>query len=104
MDVSQPRIVALERAEVNGSVRLRTLSRAAEALVCKIVYAVVPATSLEDIVDRQSRRAAAPLVAPVSRSMDLEGQNLNDQDRRRLIDRKARDLVARNLRSIWRVK
>ena len=104
MDVSQPRIVALERAEVNGSVRLGTLSRAAEALGCKIVYAIVPTTSLEDIVDRQSRRAAAPLVAPVSRSMDLEGQNLNDQDRRRLIDRKARDLVARNLRSIWRVK
>lgn len=104
LDVSQPRIIALERAEADGSIRLQTLRRAAEALGCRVVYAVVPVTSLDDIVDRQSRKVAAALFDPVSRTMTLEAQGLNEQERRRVVDRTARDLVARNLRSIWRAK
>jgi predicted DNA-binding mobile mystery protein A len=51
LDVSQPRIVAIERAEVSGAISLATLERAAEALGCSLVYALVPRASLEKTVE-----------------------------------------------------
>jgi predicted DNA-binding mobile mystery protein A len=42
LKVFQPRIVELEKSEVSGSVTLHTLQRAAEALGCRLVYALVP--------------------------------------------------------------
>src|SRR3974390_577604 len=42
LGVSQPRIVELEQSEVNGTVTLNTLQRAAEALGCRLVYALGP--------------------------------------------------------------
>jgi len=60
--VSQTRIMQFERAEANGSIRLAALRRAAEALSCTLVYALVPKEPLEDIVLRQAHlRAAAQL-------------------------------------------
>ena len=42
LGVSQPRIIALEKSEVEDTVTLGTLRRAAAALDCQLVYAVVP--------------------------------------------------------------
>ena len=62
MGVSQTRIMQFERAESNGSIRLAALRRAAEAMSCTLVYALVPKEPLEDIVLRQAHlRAAAQL-------------------------------------------
>jgi predicted DNA-binding mobile mystery protein A len=58
MDISQPRASRLERAEVEGTIRLSTLSRAAEALNCTLHYVLVPDEPLEDIVLRQADRKA----------------------------------------------
>src|SRR5436189_523331 len=58
LGVSQPRIVELEQSEVSGSVTLHTLQRAAEALGCRLVYAVVPEKPLAETV-----RERAELVA-----------------------------------------
>ena len=42
LGVSQPRVAALERAEADGVVTLKSLRQAAEALDCDFVYALVP--------------------------------------------------------------
>jgi predicted DNA-binding mobile mystery protein A len=52
-------VEALEKSEANGSIQLKTLRRAAEALDCTLVYALVPNTSLEGAV---SARAKSPSV------------------------------------------
>src|SRR5262245_57390023 len=39
---------AVERSEANGTIQLKTLRRAAEALDCTLVYALVPNSSLEE--------------------------------------------------------
>ena len=46
MGVTQSWIPAMERNEVDGSIRLDTLRRAADALDCDVVYTLVPRTSL----------------------------------------------------------
>jgi transcriptional regulator with XRE-family HTH domain len=58
LGIAQSRACKLERAEVEGSVRLSTLGRVAEALNCRLVYAIVPDESLEHIVRYQAERKA----------------------------------------------
>ena len=50
LSVSQQRALAIEQAETSGSITLASLARAADALDCELVYAVVPRTSLERLV------------------------------------------------------
>lgn len=59
MGVSQTRIIQFERKEVDGSIRLASLQRAAEAMQCAFVYAIVPKEPFEDIVLRQAYLKAA---------------------------------------------
>lgn len=42
LGVSQPRIIALERGELKGSLTLQTIRKVATALDCTLVYALVP--------------------------------------------------------------
>jgi predicted DNA-binding mobile mystery protein A len=58
MAISQPRASRLERGEIEGTIRLSTLRRAAEALNCTLHYVLVPDEPLEDAVLRQADRKA----------------------------------------------
>ena len=48
LGVSQPRVVALEKGEIEETVTLASLRRAAEALDCRLIYALVPDRPLVD--------------------------------------------------------
>jgi predicted DNA-binding mobile mystery protein A len=59
MGLSPTRVRQLEPAEVEGTIRLSTLQRAAHALNCKLFYVLVPNESLDDMVHRQAFQRAA---------------------------------------------
>src|SRR5271168_4978205 len=65
LGVSQPRIVELEKSEVTGSVTLKTLQRAAEALGCRLVYALVPEKPLAETVRERANHVAKGQIAAV---------------------------------------
>ena len=56
--VSQPRAVAIENAETKGSITLDSLERAAHALDCRLVYALVPRNPLDELVTERAERLA----------------------------------------------
>jgi len=58
MAISQQRASQLERAEMEGSVRLSTLRAVASALNCRLLYVFVPDEPLEDMVRQQARLKA----------------------------------------------
>ena len=92
LSVSQPRIVELEQSEVNGNVTLNTLQRAAEALGCRLVYALVPERPLADIVGERADLVAARQAEAVAQSMRLEDQEVKGEEaaselRRRQVER-----------------
>jgi transcriptional regulator with XRE-family HTH domain len=65
MGLSSPRVSQLERAEVNGSISLRSLERAAAAMRCRLYYVFVPEQPLVSIVHGQARaKAVAELAGP----------------------------------------
>lgn len=99
LGVSQSRIPAMEQAEVAGSIRLETLERAARALDCRLVYVLVPNTSLEETVQAQARQKAAGHLRAVAHNMRLEDQTVADDGTADQVAELAARLVDR--RGLW---
>jgi predicted DNA-binding mobile mystery protein A len=79
MQISQPAIVLLEQSEASGRVKMETLQRAAAALNCRLVYALVPDEPLETIVRERARLIAAQQLGTVEHTMRLENQAVEDR-------------------------
>src|SRR4051812_24912152 len=56
--VRPPSVASLEVSEASGAIQLNTLRRAAEALDCTLVYALVPNDSLEGAIRTRARKIA----------------------------------------------
>jgi len=97
MGVKQPSINALERSEAKGSIELATLRRAAAALDCELVYALVPNRSLESKVHERARDFVLRRLEPVEHSMLLEDQEVASMDAEGRIDEIARETAPRLL-------
>lgn len=80
LGVSQPSVVALEQSEAKGSIELATLRRAAAALDCTLVYALVPNQPLEATVRDRARAFTRRRMEPVEHSMLLEDQGVTPKD------------------------
>lgn len=74
LGVTQRSVQAMEKSEASEGIRLDTLRRAADALGCDLVYALVPREPLRDTMERQARQLIASRLAGVNHSMLLEDQ------------------------------
>ena len=101
LNVSQPRVFALEKDEIRGALTLETIARAAWALNCTFVYALVPNTSLEDMVSEQVRKKVAERLETVNHTMKLEAQELSAADILAEQERMINELLKGNLRGVW---
>lgn len=89
----------LESSEANGAVQLNSLRKAAEAMNCVLVYALVPKASLEATVRERERAIAIEALRRVSHSMALEDQGVADSE---MEDRIARYIATQlRQRDIW---
>jgi predicted DNA-binding mobile mystery protein A len=79
LGVSQVAVTKLERSEVDGSARLESLRRAAAALDCDLVYALMPRSTLDDTVRQRASLLAGQDLQKVDRTMRLEDQALTDE-------------------------
>lgn len=90
---------AIEKSEANSSVQLNTLMRAANALDCTLVYALVPNTTLEDTVKGRARKIAVRDLQRVDHTMKLEAQETSDADMEARIEAYIRSAVKD--RDLW---
>ena len=101
MGVTRPRVAAIEKAEVTGGTTLKTLREAAEAMDCVLVYAIVPRTSLDQIVRDQAGKKADAELARLHHTMRLENQAMAppdlDDERERLV----REILSGSSRRLW---
>jgi predicted DNA-binding mobile mystery protein A len=99
--VKQPRIIALERAEANGTASLNTLREAAAAMECTLVYAMVPTKPLDDILRARATEKADAELSHLHHTMRLENQAMTKSDladeRQRLIE----EWLNGSLRRLW---
>jgi len=80
LNVSQPSVAILEKAELDGGITVGKLAEVARALDCTLVYSLVPNTSLDETVQHQARRVATEALGYVGATMELEDQAV-DSDR-----------------------
>ena len=101
LGVKPPRITKLERDELSGSVTIKTMRQAAEALDCQFVYALVPRESLESTVRRQAESVAGMRLNRVSHSMRLEDQQLSNKEMKKALSDAVEDLVRTMPKDLW---
>jgi len=91
---------AIEKSEANGSIQISTLRRVAEGLDCTLVYALVPHTSLEEMVQQRARAIAIGALTRVAHTMRLEAQETDDKDWEDRINAYVRDIIRD--RDLWK--
>ena len=104
LGVTRPRVNTLEKAEVNGSTTIRTMREAAEAMNCTFVYAIVPTTTLDDILRDQTTKKADVELARHHHTMRLENQAMDKRDLAAERERLVADMLAGSLRLVWNEK
>lgn len=80
LQVTPASVSDIERSENDRRIRLDTLERAAAAMGCDLVYALIPHGALTNIVQHQARMKVELQVRAVSRAMDLEAQSTQVDD------------------------
>jgi predicted DNA-binding mobile mystery protein A len=101
MGVSRPRVNTIEKAEVTGSTTIKTLREAAEAMNCTLVYAIVPTTTLDEILREQAAKKADVELARHHHTMRLENQAMDKRDLAVERERLVADMLAGSLRRVW---
>ncbi len=101
LGVSQPRVIELEKSELSGSVTLNTLQRAAEALGCRLVYALVPNRPLAEIIKERATLIADRRSSAVEHTMRLEDQAVADKSAARALRRQMIEDLLRRPARLW---
>lgn len=74
MGVRRQSLADIELSEAKGTITLDTLRRAAAALDCTLVYALVPNTSLQAVIETRARTLTLTALAATAHTMALEDQ------------------------------
>lgn len=99
--VGQSRAVDIEKAEATGSITLDSLARAARALDCDLVYALVPRQPLGAMIEERAMHLAARRVKAARHSMALEAQSLDEEDEREQVRQLAKRLAEKSGSELW---
>lgn len=70
----------MESSEQNGTIQLKTLQKAAQAMDCTLAYALIPNSTLEDTVSGRVQTIWTTLSQSVEQTMALEDQPFNGED------------------------
>jgi predicted DNA-binding mobile mystery protein A len=101
LEITQSSVSEMEKNESRGSITLSTLERAANALECELVYALVPRRSLEKTVTEQIRKYATDQVRRVNHTMLLEDQAVSKTQIRHQVEELVREMMTKPPRAMW---
>lgn len=104
MGIEASGVFRLEKREALQTATLGMLDRAARAVHCRLVWAIVPEEgnrSLSDIVEKRAALVAARMVRGVDHSMKLEDQSVSPEALQHQIEDLAGELTRKGDRRIW---
>ncbi len=86
LGVKSATIADLERSEAQGTITLKSLRKAAAAMDCDVVYALVPRTTLSGFLEERAQEKARAILARTSHTMALEDQAVESMDEQQFTD------------------
>src|SRR4030081_3109377 len=102
MGVTRARVTQAEHAELTGGITLKSMQATAEAMGCRFVYAIIPASGrIEDIITTQARKKAMAIVGTASKHMTLENQTLQDDKIAQEVERLTREIAQEMPSDFW---
>lgn len=101
MGVSQPRITHIEKAEKDSSITLDTLQRAANAMDCQLVYALVPRRPLQEMIKDRATQRARSIMDATAHSMTLEDQRADNDTEQAQLQQLIKELTDHSGSSLW---
>ena len=96
IQVSQPRIVKMEKNEQN--IKISTMQNVADALNCDFIYAFIPREKIDTIIYNQAKKKAIKILNRVNRNMGLENQLTNTDE---LLNDIIEELLNDKITRIW---
>jgi predicted DNA-binding mobile mystery protein A len=101
LQVRSSTVHKLEKSEMEDSISLASLRKAAAALDCELHYVLIPRTPLETKLKDQSRMVAKKHMQPVAHTMSLEDQSVTGKEQQAQLDLLAKELLDSNWRDLW---
>ncbi|MGD9596833.1 MAG: mobile mystery protein A [Steroidobacteraceae bacterium] len=91
----------LQQSEAAGTIKLDRLRELAEAMGCRLVYAVVPGKPLDELRRERAVEVARRILRRTSHSMKLEAQDVGSKEEERALGRQVEKLLAGNPKRLW---
>ena len=102
LSITPPSIRDIELREQEGTVTLKTLREAADALDMKLVYAFVPKdASIEKMVERKAHNLALSIVQRTSLTMKLEDQENSHERLQQAVNELTEQLQREMPKILW---
>jgi len=104
MNLAPSNVTILEVREAQSKTTLESMEKAAKALGCKFVYAILPDETLEKMINAQAERSAEELVRNVHHHMKLEKQGVENEARKEQIKSLAAEIKEKMDKRLWSTK
>jgi len=102
LSITKQSVQEMEKREKEGSITLKSLREAANALDMQLVYALVPKDgSIENLIDRKARELATQIVSRTSNTMKLEDQENSKQRLQKAVEERAAILKSELPKILW---
>ncbi len=102
LSITKQSVQEIELREKEGSITLKSLREAADALDMQLVYGLVAKDgSLDALIDRKARELATRIVMRTSNTMQLEDQKNTDERLKKAIEERAMDIKNELPKMLW---
>lgn len=99
--VSSERIIRIESDEMEGRTTLATLEKIAQAMNCRLVYAIVPNDGMIEFIEKTAEDKAKTQLQQTSHHMALEDQKISIESMKEQIHFLKEELLKNNIKHIW---
>jgi predicted DNA-binding mobile mystery protein A len=99
--ISQQRLSKIEQQEIIGEVKLSTIKKIAEGLNCVFVYALIPETSINELIRKQAQKIVEKRFERVTASMVLEDQEVYGHEKKNSYELAIEKLIDKMDKTFW---
>ena len=102
LGVTRQSVTEMEQREANGSITIKSLKEAANAMDLQLIYVLMPKDgSLELLIDRKARELATKIVKRASHTMKLENQENSTERILEAIEERTNQIKNASFKILW---
>lgn len=101
LGLGKAQVSQMERMEIDDRITLKQLRRVAEELDCELVYALVPRSSIQEMIRERADFKAKKIIEVANQHMILESQQLDESSLNEQLDLETNRLIQDMPRDLW---